>query len=230
MKITIQKSNKTAIVLGSTGLIGSHLVDELLAHPAYSKVVTLTRRKIGKEHTKLENVVVDFDRLSSFAHYFKGDDVFICLGTTRAKAGSAEAFRKVDLDYVVESAQLAKEQGCKQCLLVSSVGADASSSMLYPQTKGEAEEGVVALGFWATHILQPSLLLGDRDEFRLGEKISKVLFKGVDFIAGNLLGSYRPVEAEAVAKAMVVLAQKIDAGTFTHPSDELIRLSELERD
>lgn len=228
MKVVIQKSNKTAIVIGSTGLVGGHLVTELLDHPAYTKVVTLTRRKSRLKNPKLENVVVDFDRLPSFEHYFKGDDVFICLGTTRAKAGSAAAFRKVDFDYVVESARLAKEQGCKQCLLVSSVGADASSSLLYPKTKGEAEGAIQELGFWATHLLQPSMLLGDRDEFRLGEKIGKVLFKGVDFVAGNLLGSYRPIEGKAVAKAMTVLAQKINAGIFTHPSDELIRLSEVE--
>lgn len=225
MQVAIIKSNKTAIVLGATGLVGSHLVNQLLEHPAYAKVVTLTRRKNHQQHPKLENVVVDFDRLAAFAHYFKGDDVFICLGTTRAKAGSAAAFRKVDYDYVVESAKLAKAQGCQQCLLVSSAGADANSGMLYPKTKGEAEEAVQSLGFWATHLLQPSLLLGERAEFRLGEKIGKVFFKGIDFVAGNLLGAYRPIEGADVASAMIVLAQQINAGVFTHPSDELIKLA-----
>ncbi|MEM9836810.1 MAG: oxidoreductase [Bacteroidota bacterium] len=220
----LTKSKKTAILVGSTGLVGSELLTQLIAHPAYDKIVTLTRRKSYQTSEKVQNVVVNFDDLARSKHHFKGDDLFICLGTTRAKAGSAAAFRRVDYDYVVQSAQLAKEQGCKQCILVSSVGADQDSRLLYPRTKGEAEEAIKALDFWATHILQPSLLLGDRSEFRLGEHLGKVVFGWVDKVAGNRLGSYRPVEAEVVAKAMLAFAQRLQAGEFTHPSDEIIRV------
>lgn len=221
----LTKGKKTAILLGATGLVGSQLLEELLAHSAYKEVVCFVRRKPMQQHPKQKNIVVDFDKLPDFSQHFKGDDVFICLGTTRAKAGSAEAFRKVDYDYVVQAASLAAAAGCKQCLLVSSVGADPQSSLLYPKTKGEAEEQLKHMPFWATHILQPSILLGDRTEVRVGESIFAGLLKGVDAILGARLGKYRPIAALQVAKAMVALAQQLKAGTFVHNSHEIIEIS-----
>ncbi len=226
----LQKSKKTAIVLGATGLVGRHLVAALLAHPAYTEVVCLVRRPMASPMAspmaKRKNVVIDFDRMHDFGNCFAGDDLFICLGTTRAKAGSDAAFRKVDYEYVVQAARLAADNNCKQCLLVSSVGADAQSSLLYPKTKGEAEDRVKTMPFWATHILQPSLLLGERDEVRIGESIFAVLLRAADALVGAGLGKYRPIAAAQVAKAIVRLAQGLQPGLFVHNSHQIITLSE----
>lgn len=220
----ISKSNKTAVVLGSTGLVGRQLTEELLAHPAYREVRVIVRRADKRKHPKLKARVVDFDRLEDYADAFAGDDVFIALGTTRAEAGSPDAFRKVDYDYVVHAAALASRKGCRQCVLVSSVGADPNSALLYPQTKGRAEQTLAGMEFWALHILRPSVLLGKRDSFRLGEKMAAYVLRGVDALAGGILGGYRPVEAATVARAMVRFAQGLEGGVFHHPSDEIKRI------
>ncbi|MBK8564351.1 MAG: NAD(P)H-binding protein [Saprospiraceae bacterium] len=168
----IAKDNKTALVFGATGLIGSHVVNFLLLHPAYTKVVVFVRRPMEVEHEKLVQHVVNFDKPETFHQLVKGDDLFCCLGTTMAKAGSKEAFYKVDFTYAFEAAQLAKRNGVGQYLLVSSVGADPNSRFFYSKVKGELEVMVKTLGFWGLHIFQPSVLLGERNENRFGEQLA----------------------------------------------------------
>ena len=214
----ITRNNKTALLFGATGLVGRHLLEFLLLHGAYEKVLTFGRRPIDITHPKLVHNVVDFDNPSYFQELVKGDDLFLCLGTTRAKAGSKEAFYKVDFTYNYLAAKAAVDNGVNQLLLVSSVGADPDSLFYYSQVEGELEEAVKALPFWAIHIFQPSVLLGERNENRWGEEIAGKLGKVIDGLTGGLLKKYRPIEADVVAKAMVSAAQKLEPGLHVYPS------------
>lgn len=222
----ITKDDKTALVFGATGLIGSHLVEQLLQHSSYEQVKVFVRRKLEFEHPKLVQHVIDFDNLLAAGDLIVGDDIFCALGTTRAKSGSKEAFFKVDFTYVYEAARIGMAQGVNQFLLVSSVGADTNSLFYYSQVKGEIEQAVKNLDYWAIHIFQPSLLLGERNENRFGEEVAKKIGKVFDRITGNLLTKYSPIEAEAVAQAMIAAAQRLNAGIHTYKSEELQVLAE----
>jgi len=172
-----------AFVLGATGEVGREVVNVLAANEAFSRVVIIGRRALelnGEKFSKVENTIVDFDKLDESADKFKGFDVgFCCLGTTKGKAG-VEGFIKVDHDYVVESAKLAHQGGTKQFHLVTSQGSDKDSMFLYPKTKGRAEEAVTNLGFERTSIYRPALLLCDRQESRPGEKFLRMIVGSLD--------------------------------------------------
>ncbi len=214
----ITKNNKTALLFGATGLVGHHLLEFLLLHGAYARVHTFGRRPMAMTHPKLVHHVVDFDNPAYFKALLKGDDLFLCMGTTRARAGSKEAFYKVDFTYNFQAAQAAASNGVNQLLLVSSVGADSESVFFYSRVKGELEEAVKKLPFWAIHIFQPSVLLGQRNENRWGEEIAGKLGKVIDGLTGGMLKKYRPIEADVVAKAMVSAAQKLEPGVHVYPS------------
>ena len=223
--MTIIKDNKTAVIFGASGLVGGHCLRLLLERKTYQQVRSFGRRLLPLKHDKLRQYVIDFEEMEMDAEQIKGNDVFICLGTTRAKAGRA-GFIKVDFDYSFQAAKYAVMNGANQLILVSSVGADAQSFLLYPKTKGQLEEAVKRLPFWATHILQPSILLGNRQENRVGERIASTISSTINRIADGILGIYTPIEAETVAKAMVQLAQGIDGGVKVHTSAELIKMVE----
>lgn len=223
------KNNKTALLFGATGLVGSQCLKQLLEHPAYKKVITFGRRKVSLNHERLEQHIIDFDKLEDYKGLFKGHDLFSCLGTTMANAGSKEAFYKVDFTYAYESARLAAENGVNQILLVSSVGADPDSMIYYSKVKGEIERAVKALPFWAIHLFRPSVLVGDREENRPAEKVGISLTQGIDRLTGgNLLGKYKPAKVEDVAKAMLRAAQKLEDGIWTYPSDHIYAMAKKE--
>lgn len=221
----ITKGKKTALIFGASGLVGGYCLDFLLAHAAYQKVVAFVRDPLEKEHPHLQQVVIDFDQIDQFAEQIRGEDLFLCLGTTMAKAGSREAFYKVDFKYSYKVARIAAEQGVNQLFLVSAVGADQDSLFFYSRVKGELEEAVKELPFWAVHIFQPSVLLGERNENRWGEEIAGKLGKVIDNITGGMLSKYRPVEADVVAQAMVNAAQQISRGVHIYPSNYLQNLA-----
>lgn len=225
----IAKSQKTAILFGATGLVGSFCLSQLLAHEAYDKVIAFVRRPLYLEHPKLQVEMLDFEQLERIAPLIRGNDLYCCLGTTMAKAGSREAFYRVDFTYPQQIAAWGLANGVSQFLLVSSVGADADSLFYYSRVKGELEEHVSALPFWAVHIFQPSVLLGERNENRWGEQLAGRIVRGVDRLTGGLLSKYRPVEAEVVAAAMLSAAQGLKGGVHVHASHELQRLAEEER-
>lgn len=215
---------RTALLLGATGLVGGHCLDLLLHDPAYARVVALGRRRLTLEHEKLDQHVIDFDRLPDFAHLMKADDIFCCLGTTIKKAGSKDAFYKIDFTYTQESARLAAEQGAEQLLLVSALGADANSSIFYNRVKGEVEKAVSQFPFKGVQIFRPSLLLGARAEFRLGERVAEPLMKIFSFLLVGPFKKYRPVHARVVAQAMLSAAKERPAGVNIYESDRIAAL------
>jgi uncharacterized protein YbjT (DUF2867 family) len=198
--------NNTAIVIGATGLVGGALTDQLGDADHIRKVVTLTRRPAPHASLKVDNQVVDFDLLEDDVSLFAADLLFSCLGTTRKQAGSIAAQRKVDLDYQYRVARLAANHGVRHYLLVSSSGANSKSNNPYLRMKGELEEKVQALPFERISIFQPSLLLGERPEFRMGEKLGAVLLPILCAIPG--LRRYRPIRGEEVAAKMVQVSRQ----------------------
>lgn len=192
----------TATIIGSTGLIGGHLLELLLKDEAFNTVRILIRRPVEVTHLKLEKKLVDFTDLESFRLALEGTDVIFCaIGTTMKKMkGDKTAYRKVDYDIAVNAAKLGKACGCEKYVLVSAVGADSKSRNFYLRLKGEIEEAVESSGIGAVYILRPSLLMGNRKEFRLSEKLATWLMPLFAFI---IPAKYRPVKASEVAKAML---------------------------
>lgn len=225
----ITKGKKTALVFGASGLVGGFCLDFLLEHAAYRQVIAFVRTPLEKEHERLKQIEVDFDRPDTFADQIKGDDIFLCIGTTMAKAGSRKAFYKVDYTYNYQAAKAAAKNGVNQLFLVSAVNADKDSIFYYSEVKGELEEAVKDLPFWAVHIFQPSVLLGERNENRWGEEIAGRIGKVIDRITGGLLTKYRPVEADVVARAMVNAAQQLSRGIHIYPSHFLQELANQEK-
>ncbi len=217
---------RTALILGASGLIGGHCLDLLLHDEAYDQVIVLVRKTLPKNHPKLIQHEVNFDHLSEHADLLKAlapniDDVFCCLGTTIKKAGSQEAFRKVDFTYAHEAAKLAAHNGASQFLLVSSLGADAKSSVFYSRIKGEIEAAISALNFESVSIFRPSLLLGERAEFRLAERLAEPFAKALSFFMIGGLRKYRAIEARTVAAAMIEIAKKEMKGVKVYESDRI---------
>lgn len=210
-------AGRRVLLLGSTGLVGSAALEQLLADPQWSEVRVLVRRAPGEGRPRLRVTVLDdFARIADAAAEFAVDAVLCAVGTTIRVAGSPAAFRKVDHDIPVAAARLARASGAAHFGLVSSLGADPRSKILYSRVKGEVEEAVRELGPRSIAILRPSLLLGPRREFRLGE----VLAKPFGFLVP---GKYRPVEAAAVARVLCQCAA--DA----RPGVEIIESAEIRR-
>lgn len=196
----------SVLLVGATGLVGRACLDLLLEDDAFERVVVITRRTLeGARSAKLEAHVVDFDHLDDHAALFRVDQIVCALGTTIKQAGSRERFRAVDYGYALKVAQLGLEQGARHFLLVSSLGADRRSRVLYSQVKGELETAVSALAYRSVSIVRPSVLLGERAEFRLGEEVAKRLA----FLAFLVPAKYKPIHARDVAAALVRLA-KVD--------------------
>jgi len=204
--------SRTALLAGATGLIGSHVLQLLLANDAWSRVVTVGRRPMPQVHQKLEQRVLDLGELETVSDLPHVDDVFCCLGTTIKRAGSQPAFRRVDHAFVLGVASAGLHAGAKQFLLVSAIGADAASRVFYSRVKGETESAIRKLTFQSVQIFRPSLLLGERSEFRLGERIAMVVAPPLSLLLVGRLRRYRPIRAETVARAMVNLAREAPRG------------------
>ncbi len=217
---------RSALMLGATGLIGGHCLQALLRDEAYDKVLAFVRKPLALSHPKLEACVVAFEQLERHAAQARALDVFCCLGTTIEQAGSQAAFRKVDFEYPYHIAQLAAQNGAQQFLLVSALGANAKSSIFYNRVKGEVEAAISSLPFRALHIMQPSLLLGERQVTRLGEKIGEYLFKATAPLWFGPVRKYRPIAASVVATAMVHLAKQAHTGIHTHESHAIQSLAD----
>lgn len=213
---------KTALIAGSTGLVGSNLLTILLHDTRYDKVIALTRKPLGITHSKLTEVITDFATLADHKAELQCDDVFCCLGTTMAKARSKEKFYQVDFEYPVKLGEVAKASGAAKYLLVSALGADPTSSIYYNKVKGETEAAITKLGYSALHIFRPSLLLGERNESRAGEEAAKTFYRLFGFLVPK---KYKGIQASTVAKAMIHFAHDDAHGTFIHESHEMQKFS-----
>lgn len=203
---------RTALLAGATGLVGSHALELLLADTHWSRVVTVGRRTTSHHHAKLEQRVVDLGSLEAASDLPHVDDVFCCLGTTIKQAGSQPAFRLVDHAFVVGLARAGLRAGATQFLLVSAIGADPKSRVFYSRVKGETEAAIRTLPYQGIQIFRPSLLLGERPEFRLGERIAMLGAPVLPALLVGRLRRYRPIHAATVARAMVAIGQEAPRG------------------
>lgn len=203
------------LLAGATGLTGEHLLDRLLAEPTISRVLAPSRRPLA-EHPHLDNPVGE---LGTLLPTLQGsfETAFCCLGTTIKQAGSQEAFRAVDHDLVLAFAQRARELGARHLLVISAMGARVDSSVFYNRVKGETEQALIAQNWPQLTLARPSLLLGSRHEFRLGERLAAPLMRW-------LPGKYRGIHATALARALWRLALEDGNGVRVAESDELRRL------
>lgn len=205
-----------ALILGATGLVGSQLLSLLLADEAFSEVVVVARRATGQRHVKLREEIFDLGEMEKHASAFAVDQIFCALGTTIKKAGSQARFREVDHDYPLRAARLGLAAGANHYLLVSSIGANARSRVFYSRVKGELENHLRTLGYRHVTIVRPSLLTGERQEFRLGEKVAET----VGFL---MPPAYRPIAARTVARTMVDAAKHPVEGVQVVESREMRR-------
>ncbi|MCZ4408735.1 oxidoreductase [Cryomorphaceae bacterium 1068] len=210
-----------AVIAGATGLIGTFLVDRMKTDKDVMTVTALTRRD-GEQVGKVAWTKVDFDNLDDLKNACDGaSHAFCCLGTTINTAGSKEAFRKVDHDYVIDFAKAAKSQGIERFSVVSAIGSSADSSVFYNKVKGEMERDLENIGFASLHVFHPSLLLGPRKEDRLGEKIGTVGMKLVSPLMMGSLTKYKPIHVKTVAGAMLRLAKSPEKGVQHYEYDEM---------
>jgi uncharacterized protein YbjT (DUF2867 family) len=213
-----------AIIVGASGLIGNHLLNLLIANQSYTNITVLVRKKLTIEHPKLIQKIVDFDKLYDYKELFIADVLFCTLGTTINKAGSKEAFMKVDYEYPFELAKICKETNIKQFHIVTALGANSTSSVFYNQVKGRVEEAIKQLSLNNFSIYRPSMLLGNRDELRIGEKIGQVIMSVCSFLFIGPLKKYKAIKGSTVAHAMMHQALLNKSGLYIFESDEISEL------
>jgi uncharacterized protein YbjT (DUF2867 family) len=205
---------RTALVIGASGLVGGKLVSQLLASEKYSHVKVLVRKPLDLIHSKLVSLIFDYDH--PVPSLVEADDIFCCLGTTMKKAGSKEAFYKVDYTYPYEIAKIGLANGAKRFAIITAMGADSKSLFYYNRVKGDIEENLKKLGYETLLIFRPSLLVGHRSESRFGEKLGERISK---FLKPLIPVKYRAIEAKKVAKAMAAITSSNVKGTLVYESD-----------
>jgi uncharacterized protein YbjT (DUF2867 family) len=210
---------RKVLLLGSTGLIGREVLSMLLADDSVSEVTVVARRASGQRHAKFREHVFPLDEMEQHPGVFAVDQIVCALGTTIKVAGSQQQFRRVDHDYPIAAARLGLAHGAHHCLLVSSLGANPKSRVFYNRVKGEVERDLLGLGYPSVTIARPSLLLGERSEYRLGERFASHL--------GFLMPpSLKPIEAKTVARALVTVARQDAPGARIIESRELRAIAE----
>ncbi len=215
-------TTRKALIVGATGLTGGYCLQALLDDPSYAEVIALVRKPLLKTHRKLREVSTNFKNLDQISSQLNADDVFCCLGTTIKKAGSQHAFTAVDHSLVIMIAEMMKKKGAQKFIVISAMGADKDSKVFYNRVKGEMEEALKEINYPCLYIVRPSLLLGPRKEFRLGEKVGVLLAPLLKPLMLGPLKKYRPVQAESVGKCMVKAARKDNHGVKIYASDEII--------
>ncbi len=207
------------LLAGASGLVGSKLLVLLLESDKCQRVISIGRRKLEVIHPKLEQLIVNFEHLDNLD--IKTDSIFCCLGTTIKKAGSKEAFRKVDFSYPKIIANYGLKIGANSFHIITAMGANSSSKFFYNKIKGEIEEYLDGLSFKQLHIYRPSLLLGQRPETRTMERVSQIIMKRLGFLFIGILKNYRAISANRVAKFMVGKSFSKTNGSFVYLSGEM---------
>ena len=215
---------KTAIVFGSTGLIGGHLVNQLIQDNYYTKIKIFVRSQTSINNEKVEVINIDFNNLANHKTEITGDDCFFCIGTTKQNSPDKNDYQKVELDIPKEIAQIAKANSVKSFIFISSIYANPNSSGNYVKFKGLVEEELKRLNFSKLGILRPSFLMGKRKENRVGEKIGIFTFSALSPLLFGPFKKMRPINSENVAKAMIKIANSnLEKTVFE--SNEIVELT-----
>lgn len=210
-----------AIIAGGTGLVGSEVISQLLNDADFEKIIVLNRRSISYSNSKIQEIIVDFNQLNLSLKNLKPTHAFCCLGTTIKIAGSKEAFRKVDYDYVLNFSKAVHQLGCQNFNVITALGTSTSSMFFYNQVKFEITEALKTIGFKELNILQPSLLLGERDDSRSGEDIAQKFFGWTKGLWVGPLKNYAGIQGSQVAKAMIEIAKSSQDGVQIYESAQL---------
>ena len=214
---------KTALLFGSSGLIGGHLLNQLIKNDYYDKIKIFVRSVPEINDPKFEIIKTDFNNLENHREDIKGDDCFFCIGTTRQNSPDKNDYRRVELDIPKEIAQIAKSNSINSFVFISSGYADPKSSGDYLKFKGQVEEELKRLNFTKLGIMRPSFLMGNRKEKRIGEKIGILVFKLLSPLLLGPLKKMKPINSEIVAKAMIKAAnENLEINTFE--SNEIVEL------
>lgn len=211
---------KTAIVAGASGLVGKELVQKLINSDQYRLIYVLSRKKSGLVNDKIRELVIDFENIGQLKFDEPIDDVFCSLGTTMKQAGSRDNFKKVDYEYIVALANLAKQSGASKFVVISAMGANSKSAVFYNKIKGMTEDALKDIGFNQLIILRPSLLLGERTEKRFAEGLSGIFMKAFNFLIPD---NYKAIQAEKVAESMLKMALKSEEKVLIVESGEMQR-------
>ena len=215
---------KTALLFGSSGLIGGHLTKQLIENSSYGKVKLFVRSDPKISDPKIEVIKTDFNNLQNHKDEITGDDCFFCIGTTKQNAPDKDEYRRIEYNIPVEIAKIAKSNSIKSFLYVSSGFADPKSSGAYLKNKGDVEEELKSLNFLTLGIMRPSFLIGDRKEKRIGEKIGIFIFKLISPFFLGPLKKMKPINSEKVAKAMIKIANENLRKTIFE-SDEIVEIT-----
>ena len=215
---------KTALVFGSSGLIGGHLLNELIQSDNYNKIKLFVRSDHGSNHSKTEIIKTDFNNLENHKEDIKGDDCFFCIGTTKKNSPDKNEYKRVELDVPKKIAQIAKSNLVNSFVFVSSGYADPNSSGDYLKFKGLVEEELKRLGFSKLGIMRPSFLIGDRKEKRVGEKVGIFIFKLLSPLFLGPLKKMKPIHSKKVAKAMIKITNS-DFKQNVFESNEIVEVS-----
>jgi uncharacterized protein YbjT (DUF2867 family) len=214
-----------AVIAGASGLIGSELLQLLLQSQQYDEVLALVRSELPVNHKKLVQLVVNFDQLKQYQASITGHAIFCCLGSTRSKTPDLSVYRKIDHDYPLELAHIAAHNNIPHYHLVSAIGANSKSGNFYTKLKGQTEDDIQQVRISSLHIYQPSLLTGDRKEFRFAEKLATAVINVIDPLLLGSFQKYRSIPAGTVAQAMYHQSFNNEEGVFIHPSNHIKQLA-----
>tara|TARA_B100000482_G_scaffold8468_1_gene6415 strand:+ start:20 stop:679 length:660 start_codon:yes stop_codon:yes gene_type:complete len=214
---------KTALIFGSSGLIGNHLLELILKDNNYNKIKLFVRSDLTNVNSEIEIIKTDFNNIKNHKDKIVGDDCFFCIGTTRKNTPDKNEYIKIEYNLPIEVAKIAKSNSINNFIYISSLGANPNAASLYLKNKGQTEQELIKLNFMNLSILRPSILLGNRKENRVGEKIGIFAMKTLSPLFLGNMKKYKPIKVEYVAKAMLQVAQK-DYQKNIFESDEIVKI------
>ena len=214
---------KTALIFGSSGLIGNHLLELILKDNNYNKIKLFVRSDLTDVNSKIEIIKTDFNNIENHKDKIVGDDCFFCIGTTRKNTPDKNEYIKIEYNLPIEVAKIAKSNSINNFIYISSLGANPNAASLYLKNKGQTEQELIKLNFMNLSILRPSILLGNRKENRVGEKIGIFAMKTLSPLFLGNMKKYKPIKVEYVSKTMLQVAQK-DYQKNIFESDEIVKI------